>query len=324
MNNPNEILEFLKSYFSRNPMVGAQTRIAHIEDLFQCKKINKGYQSLYELALSTYENHSTIDLPREICQHLCKVDETNLNASILLIKLLIDERSFLQAEPMIEKLLQTNPNNQQILELQIQLHKRLKRTEKHIKSLELFLTHYPKENHKRNDLAKLLIKNQPLLAFQTLLDEPQSIDNNTLYIISTLLYQIEEYDLAILFNDRFKKLEPLQQNRLYLGTRIKLIKPEKIYRFFIDQSEIRSYSDVISLTPDQYHFEFEDINNNLFEIFQTLKDGWDYEFHFYDDLKVVQTHFVKTSKFKMKFDMIQQHKEIIKLLKSKFSDLFES
>ncbi|MCJ8344613.1 hypothetical protein MJH12_03660 [bacterium] len=315
MNHSNEIIEYIINYFKRKPVLGIQRKLSEIEENILSKKQNKAKLGLYELALDHFKKHKQSNPAKEICTFLIQDDKSHLPAHILLASILVQERSFTLAQPKLNFLLVEAPDNKEVLQLQIDLNLKTKNKIASIEALQQFINVYPDSQDKRVLLAELLIDDQPLNAFEILVNDSHYNDANCLYHLSKLLYKIEMYDHAINFYNAYQKKETLLDRSKYLPSRILIERPEYIYRFYIDQKEIRSYSEAIELSPNQYHLEFENIHNQKFEELVTLKPGMDYSITFKPKLSILDTHFVKKSQYKLKFETLNEYRAIKKLLK---------
>lgn len=309
-----EIIKFLKKYYRNKPILGVQTTLNDLEELLHLKRFNKANDKLLKFAQDSFEIHQHSDVAKEICDYLLQEAPSHIETMILKATILLHNRNFSQAQPVLLELISLQPKNKQILELQIQLHKRLNHQSEYINSLKQYLEVYPNSTLQRIQLSNLLVSESPLDAFTILISDPDNNNSEILFQIAKLLYSIENYDMALLYLNEYHSKEAVFQKGKQLGTRIKFEKPESIFSFSIDQSEIRSYFEPINLSPDQYHFEFEDLNQNYFESFVNLKDGWDYLFVFNPQLQIQQTHFIEKSKFKIKYHILQEYKSIQNLL----------
>lgn len=317
-----EIIEFLKNYYRKKPMAGTISILSIIEDHLDKKRTSKANEMLLHFARDSFENHLNSDVAKEICDYLLQIDNNNIDTKILIAEIYVKNRSFSQAQPIISNILHSNPTNKQALILEINLHNRLNHQLEQQSSIKRYLRAFPSATDQRIALSTLQIQSTPLDAFITLTEDPNCQNSNTIFQIAKLLYKIENYDIALRFLQKFRLLEPFIEKDKHLGTRIRFTKPEDIFRLYIDQTEVRAYSEVLHLTPDQYHFQLEDIHGNHFETFTNLKDGWDYEFTCKPQLELKETHFVEKSKYKLKFDILQQHKSIQELLKSNYPAIF--
>ncbi|PCJ18452.1 MAG: hypothetical protein COB02_11200 [Candidatus Cloacimonadota bacterium] len=317
----NNILKYIKSYCQKNPINNIQSVVLKIENHLLSKHFNKANLALYKLASESFLNNTQAELSKEICLYLEKEEPKNIQSLILLSSILLKERSFTLAKIKLDKLLYLDKSNKEVLQLHIDFNERLNNKTQTILYLEQYLSFFPENREKRTQLSQLLIKFQPLQAFQALIKDPNHKYDEIYYHLAQLLYQIEMYDLAIIFYKEYQINNAFYQPNKSLKARVKIEKPEQIYRFFIDQSEIRSYSEVKELNPNQYHFEFESIHNSKFEKMVNLEAGWDYLFSFQPHLVVSQTHFIQKPKHKLKHDILLQHRSIKELLSKHYPQI---